>query len=50
MAKGVEDTAFYRWSRLIALNEVGSDPDWVRRQPAEFHEFAARLARTGRPR
>src|SRR5262249_43375917 len=23
MAKGVEDTAFYRWSRLISLNEVG---------------------------
>ena len=27
MAKGVEDTAFYRWSRLVALNEVGGDPD-----------------------
>jgi (1->4)-alpha-D-glucan 1-alpha-D-glucosylmutase len=26
MAKGVEDTAFYRWHRLIALNEVGGDP------------------------
>jgi (1->4)-alpha-D-glucan 1-alpha-D-glucosylmutase len=26
MAKGVEDTAFYRWSRLSALNEVGADP------------------------
>ena len=25
-AKGVEDTAFYRYHRLIALNEVGSDP------------------------
>ncbi|HEU0335228.1 MAG TPA: malto-oligosyltrehalose synthase [Gaiellaceae bacterium] len=24
--KGVEDTAFYRWPRLLALNEVGSDP------------------------
>ena len=27
MAKGIEDTAFYRWHRLVALNEVGGDPD-----------------------
>ena len=27
MAKGVEDTAFYRYVRLVALNEVGSDPE-----------------------
>ena len=26
MAKGVEDTAFYRYVRLVALNEVGADP------------------------
>ena len=26
MAKGVEDTAYYRYSRFIALNEVGGDP------------------------
>ena len=26
MAKGVEDTAFYRYGRLLALNEVGGDP------------------------
>lgn len=26
MAKGIEDTAFYRWHRLVALNEVGGDP------------------------
>ncbi len=26
MAKGIEDTTFYRWHRLIALNEVGGDP------------------------
>ena len=25
-AKGVEDTAFYRYLRLLALNEVGGDP------------------------
>ena len=27
MAKGVEDTAFYRYTRFVALNEVGGDPD-----------------------
>jgi (1->4)-alpha-D-glucan 1-alpha-D-glucosylmutase len=26
MAKGVEDTTFYRWNRLVSLNEVGGDP------------------------
>ena len=26
MAKAVEDTLFYRFNRLIALNEVGGDP------------------------
>ncbi len=26
MAKGVEDTAFYRYCRLLALNDVGGDP------------------------
>jgi (1->4)-alpha-D-glucan 1-alpha-D-glucosylmutase len=45
MAKGVEDTAFYRWSRLAALNEVGGDPDRFGISPAEFHAFARRLAR-----
>ena len=26
MAKGVEDTTYYRWNRFVALNEVGGDP------------------------
>ena len=26
MAKGIEDTAFYRYARFVALNEVGGDP------------------------
>ena len=30
MAKGVEDTAFYRYVRLLALNEVGGDPGPLR--------------------
>jgi (1->4)-alpha-D-glucan 1-alpha-D-glucosylmutase len=43
-AKGVEDTAAYRWTRLVSANEVGADPDHPGRSPAEFHRFARRLA------
>jgi (1->4)-alpha-D-glucan 1-alpha-D-glucosylmutase len=43
-AKGVEDTACYRWSRLISLNEVGCDPDRFGVTPGEFHAAAGRLA------
>src|SRR5581483_5302569 len=46
MAKGVEDTAFYRWSRLAARNEVGGEPGRLGVSPAEFHAFAGRLARS----
>ena len=45
MAKGVEDTAFYRWFRLASLNEVGGDPSRFGISPEEFHAFAGRLAR-----
>jgi len=38
MAKGVEDTAFYRYHRLDALNEVGGDPGRFGVPAAEFHE------------
>lgn len=44
-AKGVEDTAFYRWLRLVSLNDVGGDPDRFGASPAEFHGFCARLQR-----
>jgi (1->4)-alpha-D-glucan 1-alpha-D-glucosylmutase len=37
MAKGVEDTAFYRYLRLTALNEVGGDPGRFGVSLAEFH-------------
>ncbi|BEP16142.1 malto-oligosyltrehalose synthase [Acidothermaceae bacterium B102] len=37
MAKGVEDTAFYRYHRLIALNEVGGDPAVFGTSLDEFH-------------
>ena len=40
MAKGVEDTAFYRWFRLAALNEVGGNPDRFSLSPDEFHRAA----------
>jgi (1->4)-alpha-D-glucan 1-alpha-D-glucosylmutase len=38
MAKGVEDTAFYRYMRLTSLNEVGGDPGRFGIGVAEFHE------------
>ncbi|MGH3616386.1 MAG: malto-oligosyltrehalose synthase [Pseudonocardia sp.] len=45
MAKGVEDTAFYRWNRFVALNEVGGDPARFGVSRAEFHAaLAAREA------
>jgi (1->4)-alpha-D-glucan 1-alpha-D-glucosylmutase len=45
MAKGVEDTAFYRYNRFVALNEVGGDPDRFGVSPAEFHvRCAGRVA------
>jgi (1->4)-alpha-D-glucan 1-alpha-D-glucosylmutase len=45
MAKGVEDTAFYRWHRLVALNEVGGDPRVVGVPPEDFHDYATRIQR-----
>jgi (1->4)-alpha-D-glucan 1-alpha-D-glucosylmutase len=45
MAKGVEDTAFYQYNRLIALNEVGSDPAAFGVSVAEFHRGNAERAR-----
>src|SRR5439155_6383149 len=39
MAKGVEDTAFYVYNRLLSLNEVGGDPDRFGLAPAELHRY-----------
>ncbi|MFA5026945.1 MAG: malto-oligosyltrehalose synthase [Candidatus Methylomirabilota bacterium] len=36
-AKGIEDTAFYRYNRLVSLNEVGGHPDRFGVSPDEFH-------------
>jgi (1->4)-alpha-D-glucan 1-alpha-D-glucosylmutase len=45
MAKGVEDTAFYRYQPLVCLNEVGGDPGTFGRPPADFHRAMAQAAR-----
>ncbi|MFC7513827.1 malto-oligosyltrehalose synthase [Herbaspirillum sp. GCM10030257] len=37
-AKSVEDTAFYRYGRLLSRNEVGSDPEQFSVDVNEFHE------------
>jgi (1->4)-alpha-D-glucan 1-alpha-D-glucosylmutase len=46
MAKGVEDTAFYRYNRLLALNDVGGDPGRFGLPLAAFHERNARRRRS----
>ena len=44
MAKGVEDTAFYRYVRLLALNDVGGDPGRWNVSVEEFHAANAERA------
>ncbi len=39
MAKGIEDTAYYRYARFVALNEVGGNPDQFGIGLEEFHEL-----------
>ncbi|MFJ9440855.1 malto-oligosyltrehalose synthase [Kitasatospora sp. NPDC101235] len=45
-AKGVEDTAFYRWNALPGLNEVGGEPARPGLHPEEFHDWCRYLERT----
>jgi (1->4)-alpha-D-glucan 1-alpha-D-glucosylmutase len=45
MAKGVEDTAFYRYGRLLALNDVGGDPSRFGLSVEQFHAGCAERAR-----
>ncbi|HWS58589.1 MAG TPA: malto-oligosyltrehalose synthase [Actinotalea sp.] len=45
MAKGVEDTAFYRWTHLVGLCEVGGAPERFAISPEELHAWAARAQR-----
>jgi (1->4)-alpha-D-glucan 1-alpha-D-glucosylmutase len=46
MAKGVEDTAFYCSNRLIAMNEVGGDPDCNGLPLTHFHDYNRRMQQT----
>lgn len=46
MAKGVEDRAFYRWSQLTSLNEVGGDPSEFSIRSDAFHAAMARRQAT----
>ncbi len=45
-AKGYEDTALYRFNRLVSLNEVGADPSRFGTPVAEFHTAMVEQQRT----
>jgi (1->4)-alpha-D-glucan 1-alpha-D-glucosylmutase len=45
MAKGLEDTAFYRYNRFVALNEVGGYPDQFGVHVSAFHKANALRAK-----
>jgi (1->4)-alpha-D-glucan 1-alpha-D-glucosylmutase len=42
MAKGLEDTTFYVYNRLLSLNEVGGDPDRFGVSPEALHRYFQR--------
>jgi (1->4)-alpha-D-glucan 1-alpha-D-glucosylmutase len=46
MAKGLEDTAFYGFNRLVSLNEVGGAPERFGISVEAFHEFNLRRNQT----
>lgn len=43
-AKGVEDTAYYRWTQMVSLNEVGGSPAVWGISPDHFHTWASATA------
>jgi len=45
-AKSVEDTAFYRYNRLVSLNEVGGEPEQYGRSVDELHRLLAERLET----
>jgi (1->4)-alpha-D-glucan 1-alpha-D-glucosylmutase len=45
VAKGIEDTAFYRYGRLLALNDVGGSPDRFGIAIEDFHGVCRERAR-----
>ena len=44
MAKGVEDTTFYCYDRLVSCNEVGSQASLIGISADKFHEFCHSLS------
>lgn len=46
MAKGLEDTALYRYNRLIVLSDVGERPDQFSASVEQFHAFNRERAET----
>jgi len=46
MAKGVEDTAFYCFNRMVGLNEVGNDPGRDGISAEEFHGYFTKMQAT----
>ena len=46
MAKGVEDTAFYCYNRLVAMCEVGGNPGSNGLSTAEFHAYNLKMQAT----
>lgn len=46
MAKGIEDTAYYRWTHLLPLCEVGSPASRFAMAPATFHAWASEQQQT----
>jgi (1->4)-alpha-D-glucan 1-alpha-D-glucosylmutase len=46
MAKGLEDTTFYVYNRLVSLNEVGGEPNRFGVTPEQFHAFNALRAKS----
>src|SRR5699024_11248267 len=45
-AKGLADTAFYRYTRFVAANEVGADPDRIGVDPDALPDHALSMVRT----
>jgi (1->4)-alpha-D-glucan 1-alpha-D-glucosylmutase len=45
MAKSLEDTTFYRYNRLVSLNEVGGEPEHFGTTPSAFHTVIGRQQR-----
>jgi (1->4)-alpha-D-glucan 1-alpha-D-glucosylmutase len=46
MAKGLEDTALYRYCPLLSLNGVGGEPDWFGDGAQEYHSAQIEKLRT----